>query len=74
MFHPAVSNMGITIPSGTKLQALAMEVVVSFVLMFVTLAVATYLCNTRQVNVIYSHLNYADRRACRDGAWLHGYG
>ena len=43
MFHPAVSNMGITIPSGTKLQALAMEVVVSFVLMFVTSAVATYI-------------------------------
>jgi aquaporin NIP len=37
----AVSNTGITIPSGTVLQALAMEVVVSFVLMFVTSAVAT---------------------------------
>jgi aquaporin NIP len=36
-----VSNTGITIPSGTVLQALAMEVVVSFVLMFVTSAVAT---------------------------------
>ena len=40
MFN-AVSNTGITIPSGTALQALAMEVVVSFVLMFVTSAVAT---------------------------------
>lgn len=40
MFKP-VTNTGITIPSGTALQALAMEVVVSFVLMFVTSAVAT---------------------------------
>ena len=43
MFEPTVSNMGITSPSGTTLQALAMEVVVSFVLMFVTSAVATYI-------------------------------
>lgn len=40
MFSP-VSNTGITSPSGTVLQALAMEIVVSFVLMFVTSAVAT---------------------------------
>ena len=40
MFN-TVSNTGITIPSGTALQALAMEVVVSSVLMFVTSAVAT---------------------------------
>eukprot|EP00253_Pinus_taeda_P027126 PITA_27126 len=40
MFNP-VTNTGVTIPSQTVLQALAMEIVVSFVLMFVTSAVAT---------------------------------
>lgn len=40
MFKP-VTNTGVTTPSGTALQALAMEIVVSFVLMFVTSAVAT---------------------------------
>eukprot|EP01018_Ginkgo_biloba_P040989 Gb_36968 [translate_table: standard] len=40
MFESA-SNTGITAPSGTVLQALVMEIIVSFVLMFVTSAVAT---------------------------------
>nr|XP_010939491.1 aquaporin NIP2-1 [Elaeis guineensis] len=40
LLHP-ITNLGTTIPSGTPLQALVMEIVVTFCMMFVTLAVAT---------------------------------
>eukprot|EP01018_Ginkgo_biloba_P038532 Gb_09260 [translate_table: standard] len=41
LMFESVSNTGISAPSGTVLQALVMEIIVSFVLMFVTSAVAT---------------------------------
>ncbi|KAG1366455.1 hypothetical protein COCNU_13G002450 [Cocos nucifera] len=40
LLHP-ITNLGTTTPSGTPLQALVMEIVVTFCMMFVTLAVAT---------------------------------
>ena len=59
----AVSNTGITIPSGTALQALAMEVVVSFVLMFVTSAVATDSSAViSYYKIVYIHLKNHEMR------------
>ncbi|XP_008784026.2 aquaporin NIP2-1-like [Phoenix dactylifera] len=40
LLHP-ITNLGTTTPSGTPWQALVMEIVVTFCMMFVTLAVAT---------------------------------
>ncbi|XP_008802606.2 aquaporin NIP2-1-like [Phoenix dactylifera] len=40
LLHP-ITNLGTTTPSGTPYQALVMEIVVTFCMMFVTLAVAT---------------------------------
>ncbi|KAI3969972.1 hypothetical protein MKW92_007856, partial [Papaver armeniacum] len=40
VLHPA-QNIGTTSPTGTDLQALAMEIIVTFSMMFVTSAVAT---------------------------------
>ncbi|KAI0494641.1 hypothetical protein KFK09_024782 [Dendrobium nobile] len=40
LLHP-IKNLGTTTPAGTPLQALIMEIVVTFIMMFVTSAVAT---------------------------------
>ena len=40
LLHP-IKNVGTTSPSGTNIQALIMEIVVTFSMMFVTSAVAT---------------------------------
>ncbi|XP_020594462.1 aquaporin NIP2-1-like, partial [Phalaenopsis equestris] len=40
LLHP-IRNLATTTPSGTPLQALIMEIVVTFIMMFVTSAVAT---------------------------------
>lgn len=44
-----IEHLGTTTPSGTDVQALIMEIVVTFIMMFVTSAVAT---DTKAVNII----------------------
>jgi aquaporin NIP len=48
LLHP-IRNVGTTSPSGTAVQALIMEIVVTFSMMFITSAVAT---DTKAVRII----------------------
>lgn len=41
LLHPVTKNVGTTTPSGSDIQALIMEIVVTFSMMFITSAVAT---------------------------------
>lgn len=52
LLHP-IQNIGTTSPSGTPIQALVMEIVVTFSMMFITLAVAT---DTRAVTLRHPSL------------------
>ncbi|WKA04615.1 hypothetical protein VitviT2T_022632 [Vitis vinifera] len=78
-----IKHLGTTTPSGTEIQALVMEIVVTFSMMFITSAVAT---DTKAVNtrlfkifppfpfsltyICFSILAFIDRRASRHSSWF----
>ena len=57
-----IDHLGTTTPSGTDLQALIMEIIVTFIMMFVTSAVATdcKAVSTNKINRCYMYLILAD--------------
>lgn len=49
LLHPIIKHVGTTTPSGSDVQALIMEIVVTFSMMFITSAVAT---DTKAVSIL----------------------